>query len=612
MQVEHVKRRILWFAMSGLMVLSLVVVACAPSGPSTPAAPTPAPAPAPAPALAPAPGPTSAPSAPDSDKPQYGGTRTVVLINDPTIFDSGEGNGGSALAGTVYEKYINSDWMRGPAGSGVTDFAAGANSLEDSYGPELAESFETPDGITWIFQIRQGVYWQQGDSDAGKLMAGREMTADDVVSSWDRLAKSPKAWANVSQPAVMKAATVEKTGPWEVTVKTPVDPVTAFSWVTGGAGFLVIYPPEVVAKYGNVSNWRNAVGTGPFILKDYVVGSVMTFKRNPNYWARNPAGPGKGDQLPYVDTYIQLIIPDLSTRQSALRVGKIDTMTGVSLDDFSMLVKSSPKLEYLETLSNQPYAIGMRRDRKDKPFSDIKVRQALMLATDFEAFKRDYFGGKAEIDIYPVNKQVTPFYQPLSEMPQSVQELFTYNPDKAKQLLKEAGYPNGFKASIVVSGSQQIDEVSIFKGQWAKVGIELVIDAKENSAFTTVSTARSHEDLIYRSMFQTFSIQLFLSGLRGTSTFNSSYVNDPPGSDSYIEDRYTAIQANIFTDPDKAYQSYKELKPYVLEQAFYIPRPTPYNYTVWWPWLKNYYGQGGGSFLKYNWIDQDLKKSMGY
>ncbi|MBM2825914.1 MAG: bac 5 protein, partial [Dehalococcoidales bacterium] len=504
---------------------------------------------------------------------------------------------------------INSDWTRGPAGSGVTDFAAGANSLEDSEGPELATSFETLDGITWKFQIRQGVHWQLVNSDAGRLMNGREMTVDDVVSSWNRLAASPRAWANVSQPAVMKAATVKKTGLWEITVKTPVDPITAFSWVTGGAGFLLIYPPEVLAKYGNAKDWKNAVGTGPYIIRDYVPGSQLTYTRNPNYWETNPVGPGKGDQLPYINTYVQLVIPDLSTRQAALRVGKLDAMSGVTMEDFGTLMKSSPKLESLVTLSNQPYVIGMRRDKKDKPFSDIRVRQALMLATDFNAFKNDYYGGNAEIDVFPVNKSVVPFYQPLSEMPESVQTLFNYNPEKARQLLKDAGYPSGFKASILVTGTTQIDEVSIFKDQWAKIGVELVIDTRESGAFNTVATARAHEDMIYRSMFQTFSIQLFLSGLRGTSTFNSSYVNDPPGSDPYVEARYQSIQDNVFKNPSVAYQAYRELKPYVLEQAFYIPRPTPYSYSVWWPWLKNYYGQG---FLKYNWIDQDLKKTMGY
>src|SRR3990170_3438911 len=238
-------KKIVWLVVSSLMVLSLLMAACGPAATTTTPPTTTPPTTTPPITTPTTQEPTQiVPVPPSAEVPKYGGTRTVTLNTDPTIFDSGEGNGGSALAGTVYEKYINSDWTRGPAGSGVTDFAAGANSLEDSEGPELATSFETLDGITWKFQIRQGVHWQLVNSDAGRLMNGREMTTDDVVSSWNRLAKSPRAWANVSQPAVMKAATVEKTGPWEVTVKTPVDPITAFSWVTGGAGFLLIYPPE--------------------------------------------------------------------------------------------------------------------------------------------------------------------------------------------------------------------------------------------------------------------------------------------------------------------------------------------------------------------------------
>jgi peptide/nickel transport system substrate-binding protein len=415
----------------------------------------------------------------------------------------------------------------------------------------------------------------------------------------------------------MKESSIEKTGTWEVTIKTPIEPWTSFTWVVYGAGFLRQYPPEVVAKYGDVQDWRNSVGTGPFILVDFVPGSSLTFKKNPDYWGEDSAGPGKGNQLPYADNYKQLVIPDLSTRLAALRTGKLDYLTDIVLDDAETLMKNTPELEKVTSMSNNPWVIGMRRDKPDKPFSNVKVRQALMLATDFEAFKKQLFKDQAEIDIYPVNRQVASLYQPLSEMPQQVKDLFSYSPDKAKQLLKDAGYPNGFKASVIVTNTaERIDELSIFKDMWAKVGIELQIDPKESAVYTSIANARSHEDMIYRSPFQTFSIQLFLSGLRGTSTFNGSYVNDPAGSDPFIEERYSRLQANIFVDNPAAYQAYKELKPYVLENAFYIPRPTPFTYTFWWPWLKNYNGQGTPTmnpfgFVKYFWVDEGLKRQMG-
>ncbi len=481
---------------------------------------------------------------PAAEAPKYGGTLIDVLTADPTMFDSGARSGGTALGGTVYEAYVTMDWTRGPAGSGITNLTTGANYVEDHLGLMLAEAWQMPQVGVWKFQIRKGVHYQQTNTDAGRLMNGRELTVDDVVSSWNRLKADPRSWGNVSQPAIMKASSIEKTGPSEVTIKTPVDPWTSFTWVVFGAGFLRQYPPEVVAKYGDVQDWHNAVGTGPFILIDFVPGSSLTFKKNPNYWGTDPIGPGKGNPLPYVDAYKQLIIPDLSTRLAGLRTAKIDFMSDIVLDDADSLIKANPDMKYVTYLSNNPWVIGMRRDKSDNPLSSVKVRQALMLATDFNAFKNDLFKGQGDIDVYPVNKQVASLYQPLSGMPQAVQDLFKYNPDKAKQLLKDAGYPNGFKTSVItVNTAERVDELSIFKGMWAKVGIDLAIDPRESGVYTSIANARSHENMIYRSPFQTFSIQLFLSGLRGSSTFNGSYVNDPIGSDPFIEERYTRSAA---------------------------------------------------------------------
>ncbi len=609
------KKKIMWAVVSCLMVLSLVIASCAPKEEAKEEVEA---------------GKATVVTAEEEkvekkvaaekpeilppEVPKYGGTFTVATATDPTSFDDcRQGNSGAQASTYCYQRHMAEDWTRGPAGSGVTDLTAGGGAVEDYMFPEIAESWTRPEPGVWVLKIRQGVHWQLVDSDAGRLMNGRQLTADDVVWSFNRRKNSPTSWLVTSQPKVAAASTIEKTGAWEVTIRTPIEYWTSFLWVVYGAGSGSIYPREVVEKYGDVDNWRNTVGTGPFIFADYVPGSLLRFVKNPNYWQKDPVGPGKGNQLPYVDEVKELIIPDVSTQQAALRTGKIDALAGVIREQWEVLMRQCPNLLYHRTLSNQPWVIGMRTNNPALPYHDVRVRQALMLATDFEAIVRDYYKGEAEIDVWPVNRTITGLYKPLAEMPEAVRELFTYNPEKAKKLLSDAGYPNGFKAKVIVSTSAAaIDELSIFKDMWAKVNVTLEMDVREPGGYITLAFRRTHEEMIYRSMFSTLSIQLFQSGWRGTSSYNSSFVNDPAGSIPLLEDIYNEMQTYIFTDTPRAYEAYKRAKSYLLEQAYYIPRPTPYTYTLWWPWLQNFYGQGFGWYVRYHWIDEAMKKSMGY
>jgi peptide/nickel transport system substrate-binding protein len=242
------------------------------------------------------------------------------------------------------------------------------------------------------------------------------------------------------------------------------------------------------------------------------------------------------------------------------------------------------------------------------------VRQALVLATDYKAFN-DYFGGDSDFDVWPINKQVSTMYEPLSAMPQAVQDLYVYNPDKAKQLLAEAGYPNGFKASVIVPTQPvtAVDEVTVFKEMWSKVGVDLTLDLKEPAVYNSMNTARNNPEMSYRLLWGAYAQQLYFSPFSAGSTNNPSYVNDPAGTAPFYADLYNEVSQYIFIDMPKAYEAYKKLKPVALEDAWYIMRPTPNTYILWWPWLKNYMGQGNGPFkFTQSWIDTDLKRSMGY
>jgi peptide/nickel transport system substrate-binding protein len=482
----------------------------------------------------------------------------------------------------------------------------------------LATKWSTPDQFTWVLDIRQGVHFSKNANNEGaKLVNGREMTADDVVASIEFIRDTPSSWARVAEPVLEQAMTVEKTGPWQVTVHTPKNPNTAYLWIMGGGGSQFIWPKEWLPKYGTNNDWRVQVGTGPFILTDWVDNSVATLVRNDNYWDKNPSGPGKGDQLPYVDGVKILVLPDISTQIAALRTNKADAnyqFGTVSREDWISLQKTNPQMNKYRFL-NLPLQIGFRRDKPDLPFKDIRVRKALMMATDMTGIKAGLFGGEAEILDSPARILYPSVYTPLDKLPADIQELYTYNPDKAKALLSEAGYPNGFKTSLTVDSTPTASDMAqTIKAQWAKVGVDVAIQIKENAVFSQIWATRSYDEMMMTrnaggnaALFVRYSFGYY----RGTNSYNISYVNDPTGSDPVIEKAFEDQTKVINVDFAACDNIMKGVIPYILSQAFLVPTPADYVYRVWQPWVKDYYGESATKlWLQYLWLDQDLKEQM--
>lgn len=508
----------------------------------------------------------------------------------------------------MYDQFVNYEWEKGLAGSGMIDFSSVTTRFE-AFGPEIAESFKIPEVGTWIFQIRKGVrYALDPGSEASRLVNGRELTADDAVWNVRRLHTDPafpNAGPRYSHPAMSKAATAEKTGPWEITLKTPVDPWTGFFWVVWGGCSQNMYAREVIEKYGNAENWRNMVGTGPFMISDYVSQSVVTFKRNPNWYKKDPVGSGKGNQVPYVDIVKLLIVPDLSTRLATMRTGKADWVSAIESEDARTLIKTSPQLKYQKYLA-RPLTINMRTELAELPFRDIRVRQALTMAIDYDLMKRDLYEGDAEAPLmWPVAPPVDWLFIPLEKLPVAVQTIYKFSPDGAKKLLAEAGYPKGFKTKMMVQNSSiQMDPASVVKEMWAKVGVEVELQPRDFAIWTAAGTARSWEEMRMNDSAGTNSIvQIFeMSPMRGVT----SRINDPKALQAYDE-----MQKNVFVNMPKVDEIYRGILPYFLEQAYVIPVASSYSYTLWQPWVKNHHGETGlGLWPQYAWIDQDLKEKM--
>jgi peptide/nickel transport system substrate-binding protein len=554
-----------------------------------------------------------------SDKPQYGGTITLLSGTNFQVFSPGAGRPGGPPM--LWEQITNADRTRGPAGSKIVDYGNGPTSMEDVIGC-LASKWSTPDPNTWVLDIRQGVYWSNIPNNAGSaLVGGREMTADDIIASLEANRDQPKSWAKNAEAQLHSNMKVEKTGQWQVTVHVPVNPSTAYLWLMGGGGSQFIWPKEWIPKYYEDNNWNIQVGTGPYYITDFVDNSILTMARNTKYWDTNPVGAGKGDQLPYIDNIKFLIVPDTSTQISALRTGKAEMVatggiaTGFDRDDALNLMQTNPNIKSYKFLA-YPYQVGMRRDKTELPYNDINVRKALMMATDMKSIATDMYGGEAELLASPSSPLFPTCYTALDKLPAETQELYQYNPDKAKQLLKDAGYSDGFNATMVVSSSPSsgTDMAETLKAMWAKVGVNLTIQLKEVGAFSTIWATRNYDDLMLtqncggdNALFVRYSFGYF----RGQNSYNISYVNDPIGSDPTIETAFQEECKYINADFAKCDKIHKDANAYILSQAFLIPTPAPYQYRMWQPWLKDFYGEGASKhWIQYVWLDQSMKSTM--
>ncbi|MFC1946461.1 ABC transporter substrate-binding protein [Chloroflexota bacterium] len=552
----------------------------------------------------------------DPDKPKYGGKLVILTNADITTWNPGaKACSGAGQGGYVIEQILGIDFTQGPAGTGETNFIGGVTDYR-YLGGNLAESWETPAVGVWVLNIRQGVHFgNHPDQDASRLVAGREMTAEDVAYSIEYMRDTPFTSSGCNEPNLINNTTVERTGDWQITVRTPEAPGTGYLWIMGGGGVQYVWPKEFLEQYGASNNWYDVVGTGPYLLDDYVTSSAAKYIRNDNYWDVNPIGPGQGDQLPYIDSINYQIIPDYSTRLAALRTGKADWsfIDVLTIEDFDTIIKTYPEIEYVQTII-APQQIAGRVDLPG-PYSDKRVRQAMMLAIDHPTIVRDLYDGKAELIDSPARKWYDTIHTPLEELPQETQELYGFNPEKAKQLLADAGYPEGFKIKMVMSnGTAQEQASAIVKEYWRAVGIDVELSILEPTVFIGLWVGHASEDLVLSafpggdgSLFVRYSMGYY----RGPNIFNLSHVNDPVGTDPVIEAAYNKQNQYVMVNYPEADKVTKEAYAYALGEAFNIPMPAPWGYRVWQPWVKNYYGANDVKFwLRWAWLDQDLKEEM--
>ena len=271
------KRKFVWLVVSCLMVLSLVLASCAPAAPPE--------------EKPPAKEEVAAPG-----EPKYGGTLNMVLMY-VLGFDEINHNPWYVPTRFTNEELFSGNWAQGPQGTNDNAWTTTELPPMDQWAGMLATSWEMPDENTVVFLLRKGVHYALNpDSEASRLVNGRELTADDVVFSIQRMWDSNTCYPVACYP-LAKPLSITAPDKYTVVLKCPSG--QAGYSLEASATLMAIIPPEVVEKYGDIQDWKNSVGSGPYMQVDFVPDNALTYVRNPNYWGKDPLHPE--NQLPYLD-----------------------------------------------------------------------------------------------------------------------------------------------------------------------------------------------------------------------------------------------------------------------------------------------------------------------
>ncbi|MDP4163405.1 MAG: ABC transporter substrate-binding protein [Bacillota bacterium] len=320
--------------------------------------------------------------------------------------------------------------------------------------PGLATSWSnTPDGLKYTLKLQEGVKFQDGT----------DFNADAVVFNFNRWKTGDKekfAYYTSQFGDVIKEVKAVDPTTVEITLSHPIAP---FYKNLAMAAFAMA-SPAAVQKYGD-KFFENPVGTGPFTFKEWKRNDKITIVKNPNYWKKG---------LPKLNQVIFRAIPDNSARLNALTSGEVDLIEGVNYSDIPQLKSNKDLQIYYRPSMNVAY-LGLTNTRG--PLKNKLVRQALNYAVDKKSLIDAFYAGAAQPAINPMPPVIAGYNKDVKD--------YEFNLDKAKALLKQAGYPKGFSMELwampvsrpYMPDGQKVAEA--LQANFAKIGVNAKIVSYE-------------------------------------------------------------------------------------------------------------------------------------
>ena len=543
---------------------------------------------------------------PERGKPQYGGTveiLTRLAALNALSFNQYDWPWKTNHDALFLEHLTKGDLNFGPRGTGENSFKSLSYLPTKHMTGELAESWSVEDDpLRLVFNIRQGVFWPAKDG----VMERRELVAEDIVFNYTRMKTSPRGiptwWDFITEwKAEDKYTAVAYLNKWNANME------YRLHW----GYFSAIAPPEVLKMNDGKgsSNWSLKTGTGPYKLVDVRPDHIQVYDRNDEYWDKEVIN-GVSYDLPYNDRVVYHIMGDESAQIAAIRTCKVDILEAFRWQFADELRRSAPELIVRSYLGNPVY-LALRNDRA--PFDDVRVRRAMNLAINQQEILEALLNGEGEILNYPFSVRWPDYYTALDGLPPEARELFEYHPEKAEQLLAEAGYPDGFEFDIMYATASpyHVDLVAMFEAYYQRIGVKVISKPLDYPTFRSKMREEDQALGYLATADEGNPFQVLRSRFVTGQTWNAAIHSDELHDESFKK-------AISMRDAEQRDALLKEMNVRMIgERVPYVWLPTPTMYEAWWPYVKNYWGehsvgtQDPGPIYARIWIDQELKTQLG-
>ena len=411
--------------------------------------------------------------------------------------------------------------------------------------PGLAESWTiSKDGLKYTFKLRKNIKFHDGtafDAESVKFSIERQFNPEHP---FNKLGKYPFAnyfFGNVKAVEVVDPSTVE------FVLK---EPRASFLTVLTAAAASIV-SPTAVKKFG-ADYALTPVGTGPFKFASWERGQRVVLEKNPAYWKF----PVKLDRVVY-----RPIVED-QARLTELLTGSLDLIVGVPPDYVGQL-ENHAKVSLLRQVGSHVWYLGINNEKK--PFTDKRVRQAMNYAVNKEAIVRDVLKGTGAVSAGPVLPKTwgaDPGLRP-----------FPYDPERAKKLLAEAGYPNGFTTTLwsPESGSGMQSPVAmstVIQSNLKAVGINATIQTMEWGAFLTKLRSKEQDLFALSWMSGNEDPDMVMYPL----LHSSQHTPVGPNRAMYKNPKFDELlqEARLATDQNKRAQLYRDAQKILMDDPPWI------------------------------------------